>query len=60
MSDVIVDLLSDENLRKKTWQKRALENLSWLSVERVCEETLAVYNEAFLANPNLKLSYPSS
>jgi glycosyltransferase involved in cell wall biosynthesis len=51
LSDVIVDLLADENLRK-TWQKRALENLSWLRVERVCEETLAVYNEALLANPN--------
>ena len=56
MSDVIVDLLADETLRK-TWQKRALENLSWLRVERVCEETLAVYNEALLARPNHKLSY---
>jgi glycosyltransferase involved in cell wall biosynthesis len=59
MSDVIVDLLADETLRK-TWQKRALENLSWLRVERVCEETLAVYNEALLASPNPKLSYRPS
>jgi glycosyltransferase involved in cell wall biosynthesis len=59
MSDVIVDLLADETLRK-TWQKRALENLSWLRVERVCEETLAVYNEALLASPNHKLSYRPS
>jgi glycosyltransferase involved in cell wall biosynthesis len=57
MSDVIVDLLADENVQK-TWQKRALENLSWLRVERVCEETLAVYDEALLAYPNQKLSYP--
>jgi glycosyltransferase involved in cell wall biosynthesis len=47
LSRVIVDLLADENIRK-TWQARALENLSWLRVERVCEETLAVYNEALL------------
>lgn len=62
MSDVIVELLTDENARK-TWQNRALENLSWLSVERVCEETLAVYNEALLARPdrkNRKLSYPAA
>jgi glycosyltransferase involved in cell wall biosynthesis len=45
LSRVIVDLLTDENIRKM-WQERALENLSWLRVERVCEETLAVYNEA--------------
>jgi glycosyltransferase involved in cell wall biosynthesis len=51
ISDAIIDLLVDENLRR-TWQKRALENLSWLSVERVCEETLAVYNEALLASPS--------
>jgi glycosyltransferase involved in cell wall biosynthesis len=57
MSDVIVDLLADENVQK-TWQKRASENLSWLRVERVCEETLAVYDEALLAYPNQKLSYP--
>lgn len=49
ISDVILELLADENLRK-TWQRRALENLSWLRVERVCEETLAVYNEALRAN----------
>jgi glycosyltransferase involved in cell wall biosynthesis len=60
MSDVIVELLADENVRK-TWQKRALENLSWLRVERVCEETLAVYNEALLASPNINcLSCPPS
>jgi hypothetical protein len=54
--------VTDENARK-TWQHRALENLSWLSVERVCEQTLAVYNEALLAKPrhnNHKLSYPSN
>jgi glycosyltransferase involved in cell wall biosynthesis len=62
MSGVIVGLLTDENVRK-TWQNRALENLSWLRVERVCEETLAVYNEALLAKPihkDHKLSYPSA
>ncbi len=48
ISDAIVSLLVDDELRK-TWQKRALENLSWLSVERVCRETLAVYDDALLA-----------
>jgi glycosyltransferase involved in cell wall biosynthesis len=54
ISDVIVELLADENLRK-AWQQRALQNLSWLRVERVCEETLAVYNEALRASRNHEL-----
>lgn len=30
----------------RQWQKSAVENLSWLSVERVCTETMCVYGDA--------------
>jgi glycosyltransferase involved in cell wall biosynthesis len=44
LARVIVELFSDEGLLQ-LWQDRASSNLSWLHVDRVCQETLSIYSE---------------
>jgi glycosyltransferase involved in cell wall biosynthesis len=45
LAEALVQLLSDpKNLGE--WKNRASQNLDWLNVERVNQETLAVYQEA--------------
>lgn len=44
LAGALTQLLSDRTLLHK-WQDRAKQNLEWLSVDRVHQETLAVYHE---------------
>lgn len=49
---VLVELLTDQELLR-FWQKRALENLSWLRVDRVARETMEVYTEMLMSQSRL-------
>ena len=49
---VLVELLADQELLR-FWQKRALENLSWLRVDRVSRETMEVYTEMLMSQSRL-------
>ncbi|MBD2342614.1 glycosyltransferase family 4 protein [Anabaena subtropica] len=44
LADALAKLLSQPHLLQH-WQEQAQQNLDWLSVERVNQETLAVYSE---------------
>jgi glycosyltransferase involved in cell wall biosynthesis len=48
----LVELLADQELLR-FWQKRALENLSWLRVDRVSRETMEVYTEMLMSQSRL-------
>jgi glycosyltransferase involved in cell wall biosynthesis len=50
LAGVLVQLLSNANMLHE-WKHRANQNLEWLSVDRVHQETLAVYGELITAKP---------
>ena len=48
LAQALVKLLSDANILQE-WKQRSQENLEWLNVARVHQETLAVYEELEIA-----------